>query len=67
MLQLLTPKGVQAIGEGEPYRANRPMSRIAPQLLEEARQLPAGDLDWLIQNLLSEGDEGSEGERFAAW
>jgi hypothetical protein len=43
------------------------MSRTAAQLLEEARQLPPNDLDWLIQNLLSEGEDGSEEERFAAW
>jgi hypothetical protein len=43
------------------------MTRTAAQLLEEARQLPPSDLDWLIQNLLSEGEDGSEEERFAAW
>ena len=43
------------------------MSRTAAQLLEEARQLPPGDLDWLVQNLLSEGEEASEEEQFAAW
>ena len=43
------------------------MSPTAAKLLEEARQLPPGDFDWLVQNLLSEGDGGSEEERFAAW
>jgi len=43
------------------------MTRTAAQLLEEARQLPPSDLDWLIQNLLGEGEDGSEEERFAAW
>jgi len=48
-------------------RYNLSMSRTASELLEEARQLPPSDLDWLIQNLLSEGEDGSEEERFAAW
>jgi hypothetical protein len=48
-------------------RYNLSMSRTAAQLLEEARQLPPGDFDWLVQNLLSEGDEGPEEKRFAAW
>ena len=43
------------------------MSRTAAQLLEEARQLPPGDLDWLVQNLLSDEDGTTEEERFAAW
>jgi hypothetical protein len=43
------------------------MSRSAAELLEEARKLPPGDLDWLIQNLLDEGDGESEDEKFAAW
>jgi hypothetical protein len=43
------------------------MARTAAQLLEEARQLPPGDFDWLVQNLLSEEDGRSEEERFAAW
>jgi hypothetical protein len=36
------------------------MSRLAAELLEEARQLPPGDLDWLIHNPLSEA-QGVEG------
>jgi hypothetical protein len=48
-------------------RYNLSMSRTAAELLEEARQLPPGDFDWLVQNLLSEGDEGSEERRFASW
>lgn len=43
------------------------MNRTAAEILEDARQLPPGDLDWLIQNLLGEGDGVSEEERFAAW
>jgi len=42
------------------------LNRTAPEILEEARQLPPGDLDWLIQNLINEGDGASEEERFAA-
>lgn len=48
-------------------RYNLHMSRTAAQLLEEARQLPPGDLNWLVQNLLIEEDGRSEEERFAAW
>jgi hypothetical protein len=47
-------------------RYNLPMSRTATEILEEARQLPPGDLDWLVQNLLGEEDRASEAE-FAAW
>ena len=43
------------------------MSRSAAEILEDARQLPPGELDWLVQNLLGEGDGVSEEERFAAW
>lgn len=43
------------------------MSRTAAQLLEEARQSPPGDFDWLARNLLDEDDGMPEGERFAAW
>jgi hypothetical protein len=43
------------------------MSRTAAQLLEEARQLPPGDLDWLIENLVNEADEAPKEEAFAAW
>jgi hypothetical protein len=43
------------------------MSRTAAELLEEARQLAPGDFDWLVKSLMSESDEASEEERFAAW
>jgi hypothetical protein len=43
------------------------MARTAAQLLEEARQLPPGDLEWLVQSLLSEEDVRSGEERFATW
>jgi hypothetical protein len=42
------------------------MNRSAAEILEDARQLPPGDLDWLVQNLLHEADAASEVE-FAAW
>jgi len=48
-------------------RYNLSMSRSAAEILEEARQLPPGELDWLVQNLLHEGDDSAEEERFAAW
>jgi hypothetical protein len=43
------------------------MNRSAAEILEDARQLPPGDLDWLIQNLLHEGDGLREEETEAAW
>jgi hypothetical protein len=42
------------------------MSRTAVEILEDARQLPPGELDWLVQNLLGKVDEMSE-EEFAVW
>ena len=48
-------------------RYNLPMSRSAMEILEDARQLPPGDLDWLVQNLLGGEDGVSEEEKFAAW
>lgn len=43
------------------------MSRSAAELLEEARKLPPGELNRLIQKLLQEGDGASGKEIFAAW
>jgi hypothetical protein len=43
------------------------MSRSAAEILEEARQLPPGDLDWLVQSLVHEDDEALKEEEFAAW
>jgi hypothetical protein len=43
------------------------MKRTAAQILKDARQLPPGDLDWLIQNLLDEGKGASEEAAYAAW
>jgi len=42
------------------------MNRSAAEILEDARRLPPGDLQWLVQNLLNEEDAASEAE-FAAW
>jgi len=47
-------------------RYNLAMDRTAKELLEEARQLPPGELDWLIQHLLTEGG-ASEEKAFAEW
>jgi hypothetical protein len=43
------------------------MSRSAANILEDARQLPPGDLDWLVQNLLQEGDGGVNEKIYALW
>ncbi len=43
------------------------MSRSATEILEEARQLPPGDLDWLVQNLLGKEDAVTQKEEFASW
>ncbi len=48
-------------------RYDLPMPRIAGEILADARRLHPSDLDWLIENLLTEGDEASEKERFAVW
>jgi hypothetical protein len=43
------------------------MKRSAAKILEDARQLPPGDLDWLIQNLVNEGHVASDEDAHAAW
>jgi putative addiction module component (TIGR02574 family) len=43
------------------------MSRSAAEVLEDARQLPPGEVNWLIENLLQDGDGGTEEEIEAAW
>lgn len=43
------------------------MSRTVSEILEDARQLPPGDLDRLVQNLLHEEDEAAKEKEFAAW
>lgn len=47
-------------------RYNSAMSPDAQRLLDEARQLPSNERDWLVENLL--GEEGAmSDEAFAAW
>jgi hypothetical protein len=47
-------------------RYNLPMPRTAAEILEEARQLPTSEREWLAENLL--GEEGAmSDEEFAAW
>ena len=48
-------------------RYNLLMNRSAMEILEDARQLPPGDLDWLVQNLVHEGDGAPEAEIEASW
>lgn len=43
------------------------MSPNAQKLLEEARRLPASEFNWLIGELLQEGDGCSEAEIEASW
>jgi putative addiction module component (TIGR02574 family) len=43
------------------------VSRTAAELLEEARQLPPTEFDWLIGELLQEGDGSSDAEIDASW
>jgi hypothetical protein len=43
------------------------MSRTAVEILEDARQLPPGELDWLVANLVNEGPGEMSEEEFAAW
>jgi hypothetical protein len=48
-------------------RYNLHMSRSATEILADARQLPPGDLDWLVRSLVHEDDEALKEEEFAAW
>ena len=43
------------------------MSRTAAEILEEARRLPPGEFDWLIGELLQEGDGSSDAEIETSW
>jgi hypothetical protein len=47
-------------------RYNYSMNRSASEILEDARQLPPGELQWLMQGLRREADVAAE-EEFAAW
>jgi hypothetical protein len=48
-------------------RYNLSMSRTAAEILEDARKLPPGELDWLVENLVNEGPGGMSEDEFAAW
>jgi hypothetical protein len=43
------------------------MNRTAAEILEDARQLPPGELDWLVENLVNEEPGAMSEEEFAAW
>ena len=43
------------------------MNRSAQEILEDARQLPLSEVNWLIESLLEEGDGAPEAEIEAAW
>jgi putative addiction module component (TIGR02574 family) len=44
------------------------MSRSASEILEDARQLPPSEVNWLIENLLQEGNGGgTDAEIEATW
>jgi len=44
------------------------MSRSAQEILEDARQLPLGEMNWLIESLLQqERDDAPGAEIEAAW
>lgn len=48
-------------------RYNLPMDRTAAEILEQARKLPSSEINWLIGELLQEGDGSSEAEIEASW
>ena len=43
------------------------MNRTAAEILEDARRLPPGELQWLVQNLLDDEGIAQTEESFAAW
>ena len=44
------------------------MSRTAQEILDDARQLPPGEVNWLIENLLQqESNDATEAEIETAW
>jgi len=43
------------------------MNRSAAEVLEDVRRLPPGEIDWLIGELLLEGDGSSDSEIEASW
>jgi putative addiction module component (TIGR02574 family) len=48
-------------------RYNSTMNRSAAEILEDARRLPPGDFNWLIGELLQQGDGSSDAEIEASW
>jgi hypothetical protein len=48
-------------------RYNLPMNRSAAEILEDVRRLPLSEFDWLIGELLQNGDGSSEAEIEASW
>lgn len=48
-------------------RYNLSMSPNAQKILEEARRLPPSEFNWLIGELLQEGDGSSDAEIEASW
>ena len=43
------------------------MSRSAQEILEEARQLPPAEMDWLVESLLIKENNAAEAQIEAAW
>jgi hypothetical protein len=43
------------------------MNRSAAEILEDARQLPANEVNWLIDSLLLDGESATEEEIEKAW
>jgi len=43
------------------------MDRSAQQVLDDARRLPPNEINWLIGELLQEGDGSSQAEIEASW
>jgi putative addiction module component (TIGR02574 family) len=48
-------------------RYNVFMPRAAAELLEETRQLPPGEFDWVVGQLFQDGDGSSEAEIESSW
>jgi putative addiction module component (TIGR02574 family) len=48
-------------------RYNLPLDRTAAEILEQARKLPPSEINWLVGELLQEGDGSSEAEIEASW
>jgi hypothetical protein len=57
----------ESVGKSVVSRYNLSMNRSAQEILEDARQLPPSEVDWLIENLLQEGRDGTDAEIEAAW